>query len=71
MRGMKRDCVLDRPVMGGRGSDIILQERGQQFMGSANDMKAAEKTYSGFITMIKWSAPIIALIVLFVVVLIA
>ncbi len=40
-------------------------------MGSANDMKAAEKTYGGFITMIKWSAPIIALIVLLVLILIA
>lgn len=40
-------------------------------MGSANDMKAAEKTYGGFIAMIKWAAPIIALIVLLVLILIA
>ncbi len=40
-------------------------------MGSANDMKAAEKTYGGFITLLKWSVPIIALIALFVVILIA
>lgn len=40
-------------------------------MGSANDMKAAEKTYGGFITLLKWSVPIIALITLFVVILIA
>ena len=40
-------------------------------MGSANDMKAAEKTYGGFITLLKWSVPIIALIVLFVLFLIS
>lgn len=40
-------------------------------MASANDMKAAEKTYGSFITMIKWSAPIIALITLFVIFLIS
>ena len=40
-------------------------------MGSANDMKAAEKTYGGFLTLLKWSVPIIALIVLFVIFLIS
>lgn len=40
-------------------------------MASANDMKAAEKTYSGFITMLKWSVPIIAITTLIVVILIA
>jgi hypothetical protein len=40
-------------------------------MASANDMKAAEKTYGGFVTLLKWSVPIIALLTLFVVVLIA
>ena len=40
-------------------------------MASANDMKAANQTYSGFISMLKWSVPIIALIALFVVVLIS
>lgn len=40
-------------------------------MASANDMKAAEKTYGGFVTLLKWSVPIIGLIALFVVFLIA
>ena len=38
---------------------------------SANDMKAAEKTYSSFIASLKWSVPLIALIALVVVLLIA
>lgn len=40
-------------------------------MGSANDMKAAEKTYGGFINLLKWSVPLIAIITLVVIVLIA
>jgi hypothetical protein len=40
-------------------------------MASANDMKAAEKTYSGFISLLKWSVPLIAVIALFVIFLIA
>ncbi len=40
-------------------------------MASANDMKSAEKTYGGFIGMLKWSVPLIALIALLVVILIA
>lgn len=40
-------------------------------MGSANDMKAAEKTYHRFIGMLKWTVPLIALIVLFIIILIS
>ena len=40
-------------------------------MASANDMKSATKTYSSFIDLLKWSTPLIALIVLFVIFLIA
>jgi hypothetical protein len=40
-------------------------------MGSANDMKAAEKTYGGFISLLKWSVPLIAVIALFVIFLIS
>ncbi len=40
-------------------------------MASANDMQAAEKTYGGFISLLKWSVPIIAVIALLVVVLIS
>ncbi|MCL4671386.1 MAG: aa3-type cytochrome c oxidase subunit IV [Sphingomonadaceae bacterium] len=40
-------------------------------MASGNDMKAAAKTYDGFISLLKWSVPIVALITLVVVVLIA
>lgn len=38
---------------------------------AANDIKSAEKTYSGFISMLKISVPVLALIALIVVVLIA
>lgn len=40
-------------------------------MASGNDMKAAEKTYEGFISLLKWSVPLTALITLVVVILIA
>lgn len=40
-------------------------------MASGNDMKAAEKTYGGFIDLLKWSVPLVALITLVVVILIA
>jgi len=33
---------------------------------AANDMKEAEKTYGGFIAMLKWSVPVIALLIFFV-----
>lgn len=36
-------------------------------MTSANDMKAAKATYDSFIGLIKWSVPVIAVIVAFVV----
>jgi hypothetical protein len=38
---------------------------------SANDMKAHERTYGGFIDLLKWSVPAIALLALLVIVLIA
>jgi hypothetical protein len=40
-------------------------------MASGNDMKFHNSTYGGFITLVKWSTPIIALIAAVVVVLIA
>lgn len=40
-------------------------------MSNPHDMKAAQGTYSGFIGMLKWSIPLIALIVLVVVLLIS
>ena len=40
-------------------------------MASANDMKAAKKTYGGFVTLLKWTVPIAALITLFVILIIA
>ncbi|MCW1383443.1 aa3-type cytochrome c oxidase subunit IV [Novosphingobium sp. KCTC 2891] len=39
-------------------------------MASANDMKAANATYAGFINMIKYSIPVIAVITAFVVLII-
>jgi len=38
---------------------------------ASHDMKSAEKTYGGFITLLKWSIPIIAVITLVVIILIA
>ena len=40
-------------------------------MDSAHEMKAHEKTYGGFISLIKWSLPPILLIVLLVFLIIA
>lgn len=40
-------------------------------MTSANDMKAAEKTYGGFIAVLKWVVPSVALITLLIIMLIA
>jgi hypothetical protein len=36
-------------------------------MGSANDMKAHERTYDGFIGLLKWSVPVIAVLTLLVI----
>ena len=38
---------------------------------ASHDMKSAEKTYGGFINMLKWSVPVIAVIALIVISLIA
>ncbi len=40
-------------------------------MASANDMKAAEQTYNGFIALLKWSTPAIIAIVALVIILIS
>ena len=40
-------------------------------MTSGNDMKAAESTYSGFIGLIKWTMPVVAIITAVVIVLIS
>ncbi|WP_267900639.1 hypothetical protein [Aurantiacibacter spongiae] len=40
-------------------------------MSNPRDMKAANSTYASFIGTLKWSVPLIALIVLFVVILIS
>ena len=37
-------------------------------MGSANDMQAANKTYAGFISLLKYTIPVIALLAALVVV---
>ncbi|MBO6609832.1 MULTISPECIES: aa3-type cytochrome c oxidase subunit IV [Altererythrobacter] len=38
---------------------------------ASQDMKSAEKTYGGFISLLKWSIPIIAVITFFVIMMIA
>jgi hypothetical protein len=40
-------------------------------MASGNDMKFHNSTYSGFISLVKWSTPIIVVITAFVIFLIA
>ncbi|OZA93295.1 aa3-type cytochrome c oxidase subunit IV [Altererythrobacter sp. H2] len=40
-------------------------------MASGNDIKSAEKTYEGFIGLLKWSVPLVAVITAIVVTLIA
>ena len=40
-------------------------------MATGNDMKAHAGTYGGFITLLKWSVPIIVIITMIVVLLIA
>jgi hypothetical protein len=44
---------------------------GEPLMASGNDMKAAEKTYSGFIGLLKWTIPVIAVLVIVVILLIS
>ncbi len=40
-------------------------------MASGNDMQAHEKTYAGFMGLLKWSLPLIAVISIFVIIQIA
>ena len=40
-------------------------------MANPHDMKAATGTYEGFITTVKWSVPLLAVLTLIIVVLIA
>ena len=40
-------------------------------MASANDMKAAEKTYGGFLTLLKWTVPSLAILTLLVILIIS
>ena len=40
-------------------------------MDSANEMKAHEKTYGGFIGLIKWTVPVVVVITIVVILLIA
>lgn len=37
-------------------------------MESATDIKAAKRTYSGFIALLKWTVPITAILVLLIVI---
>ena len=40
-------------------------------MASGNDMKAHKGTYGGFVTLLKWTVPITALIILLLIILIS
>lgn len=40
-------------------------------MASGNDMKAAQQTYSGFVGLLKWTVPIVAVLALIVILLIS
>lgn len=39
-------------------------------MASGNDMKAANQTYGGFVNLLKWSVPILAVLTAIVVIVI-
>lgn len=38
---------------------------------ASHDMKSAEKTYGGFINLLKWSVPLLAILTLVIIVLIS
>lgn len=40
-------------------------------MAPADNIEAAKKTYGGFVTLLKWAVPTIAIIALFVIILIS
>ena len=40
-------------------------------MESANDMKAHQKTYGGFIGLLKWSVPLLAIVTLLIILIIS
>ncbi|WP_343808414.1 aa3-type cytochrome c oxidase subunit IV [Alteraurantiacibacter aestuarii] len=40
-------------------------------MADSQDLKAAEKTYGGFISLLKWTIPLIAILVFFVLLIIS
>ena len=40
-------------------------------MAAANDMKAAKKTYGGFVTLLKWTVPSLAILTLLVILIIS
>ena len=40
-------------------------------MATGNDIKAHQGTYGGFVTLLKWSVPLLALLTLLIVILIA
>jgi hypothetical protein len=48
-----------------------MSMKGDHKVTSGNDMKAAEQTYGGFITMVKWGSAVTAVVALVVVLLIA
>lgn len=39
-------------------------------MDSANDMKAAKATYNGFMNLLKWSTPVICVLVFLIILII-
>lgn len=49
----------------------IAKMKGATIMASSHDIKDSERTYSGFVTALKWVVPAAALVVFFVVILIA
>ena len=40
-------------------------------MESANDMKAHQKTYGGFIGLLKWTVPLLAIVTLLIILIIS
>lgn len=64
---------MSRRRSGSRALDntILANEGTQEKMSEPHDMKAANSMYDGFIGTLKWSIPLIAIIVFIVVLLIS
>ncbi|GAA0282117.1 hypothetical protein GCM10009127_24330 [Alteraurantiacibacter aestuarii] len=52
-------------------TDSPIHKGQDKTMADSQDLKAAEKTYGGFISLLKWTIPLIAILVFFVLLIIS